>query len=87
MKTVILAILLLVVVSQGEALWCRCEGQGKECPLHVEKCKAGEVCGEVFIDDGSSQYYMGCMTKEECNAHVFTDISRARCCDWDWCTW
>ncbi|KAI9526377.1 hypothetical protein NQZ68_039985 [Dissostichus eleginoides] len=69
MKTVILALVVLVVVSQSEALECYCAG-ARTCPDRTETCKGlDQVCvrASVSVADGRySNYFMGCWLEEGC---------------------
>uniref|UniRef100_A0AAX7VCT4 UPAR/Ly6 domain-containing protein n=1 Tax=Astatotilapia calliptera TaxID=8154 RepID=A0AAX7VCT4_ASTCA len=55
MKTVIVAVLVLLVISQSEALKCYCGGL-RHCPNSVETCHGfNNVCTSAIIYAGSSK--------------------------------
>ncbi|TKS89653.1 hypothetical protein D9C73_023781 [Collichthys lucidus] len=86
MKTVILALLVLVAVSQSEALKCNCGGL-RRCPTRVETCwGSNKVCASVVIYAGSTtRYFKGCMGSRECMLMNRPGVSSARCCSRDRC--
>nr|XP_046233359.1 phospholipase A2 inhibitor and Ly6/PLAUR domain-containing protein-like [Scatophagus argus] len=86
MKTVILALFVLLVVSQSEALRCNCGGQ-KHCSSPVETCYGqNNVCAGVIIYAGSRpSYFKSCMKFEDCMRLNHPGISSATCCRTDLC--
>ncbi|KAM9837966.1 uncharacterized protein ACBR49_018598 [Aulostomus maculatus] len=86
MKTVILLFLLLLVVSQGEALRCYCGGK-KICSDPVETCYgSNNVCASVIIYAVTSpSYFQGCSTQNDCMMMNQPGISSASCCTTDLC--
>ncbi|KAI4807495.1 hypothetical protein KUCAC02_027301 [Chaenocephalus aceratus] len=93
MKTVILALLVLVVVSQGEALRCYkkgCLSIYEECSsIRIETCTgSNQVCGIINGSDGHRRYHMRrCMKADECTHQSNSGIaySYGRCCSRDLC--
>ncbi|KAJ4940561.1 hypothetical protein JOQ06_026858 [Pogonophryne albipinna] len=88
MKTVILTLMVLVVVSQGEALMCHCSSIPAICPGSVETCELGEVCGSIAVGVGPSPYHMRrCMKADECMrlSNAGGAYSHGRCCSRDLC--
>uniref|UniRef100_A0A8C4F757 Uncharacterized protein n=1 Tax=Dicentrarchus labrax TaxID=13489 RepID=A0A8C4F757_DICLA len=86
MKTVILALFVLLAVSQSEGLRCNCGGL-KQCSSPVETCYgSNNVCASVIIYAGSRpSYFKGCMTSNECMRMNHPGISSASCCRTDQC--
>nr|CBN81474.1 Uncharacterized protein [Dicentrarchus labrax] len=82
MKTVILAFLVLLVVSQGEALICKCGGQ-RYCSHAREVCFG--VCARVVQPGACPAFYQGCMRAVDCMAMIRPGISNAHCCSTDLC--
>uniref|UniRef100_A0A671Y608 Snake toxin/toxin-like domain-containing protein n=1 Tax=Sparus aurata TaxID=8175 RepID=A0A671Y608_SPAAU len=61
MKTVILALLVSLVVAQGEALTCNCGGVNR-CSSPVKTCSSlTEVCASITIF-----YSKDCMESDKC---------------------
>ncbi|KAK9530337.1 hypothetical protein VZT92_011843 [Zoarces viviparus] len=87
MKTVILAILLLVVVSQGEALRCNCGGTTKICSRRVETCSGfNPVCASVIIQAGPHvSYFKSCMKENDCRQLISSSVASGSCCSTDLC--
>ncbi|XP_037609992.1 synergistic-like venom protein [Sebastes umbrosus] len=87
MKTVILALLVLVVVSQGEALQCRCGGTSKICSGPVETCAgSNNVCASIIIQTGPHvSDIQGCMTAHNCALLTNSNVASGRCCRTDMC--
>ncbi|XP_027144930.1 neurotoxin 3FTx-RI isoform X1 [Larimichthys crocea] len=86
MKTVILALLVLMAVSQTEALKCNCAGL-RGCPKPVETCyNENEVCGSVTFSSASNpSFFKGCMPLRDCVLMNRQGASTARCCKTDQC--
>ncbi|XP_029953978.1 lymphocyte antigen 6D-like [Salarias fasciatus] len=86
MKTVIIAVVVLLVVSQSEALKCHCGGL-RHCPNPVETCfGSGNVCASTIITAGGTvKYFKGCMTAHNCRLMNQPGISSAYCCSTDLC--
>uniref|UniRef100_A0A3Q0RN36 UPAR/Ly6 domain-containing protein n=1 Tax=Amphilophus citrinellus TaxID=61819 RepID=A0A3Q0RN36_AMPCI len=86
MKTVIVAVLVLLVVSQSEALKCNCGGL-RYCPTSVETCVgSNNVCASVIIYAGSTpRYFKGCVKSTDCRLMNRPGISSATCCATDLC--
>ncbi|XP_068439562.1 three-finger toxin A2-like [Clinocottus analis] len=87
MKTVILALLVLVVVSQGEALRCYCGGS-MICMVSQYDCVgASQVCAHVT--HGATSSYTGfaqsCMHERECNRQRNRNVKADTCCSTDLC--
>uniref|UniRef100_UPI0037E9493D toxin 3FTx-Oxy5-like n=1 Tax=Semicossyphus pulcher TaxID=241346 RepID=UPI0037E9493D len=88
MKTVIVALLVVLVVSQGESLKCHCAGPARPCPGPVETCPGSHtMCGNVIIYSISpdSFFFQGCMEPQECRGLDNPGISSATCCSTDLC--
>ncbi|KAK9530336.1 hypothetical protein VZT92_011843 [Zoarces viviparus] len=84
MKTVILAILLLVVVSQGEALRCNCGGTAR-CSGRVQDCYGNnQACASFILQSGSSvSYFKRCMKESDCR--IMSSYVSGSCCSTDLC--
>ncbi|XP_057681643.1 alpha-elapitoxin-Al2a-like [Corythoichthys intestinalis] len=79
MKTVLAALLVFVLVGQGEALRCYCGGMRIEnCPPESDACISG-----IFNPPMTPGYVKGCYTKHGCDyLRRFATVS---CCDTDLC--
>uniref|UniRef100_A0A3Q3MMR7 Snake toxin/toxin-like domain-containing protein n=1 Tax=Mastacembelus armatus TaxID=205130 RepID=A0A3Q3MMR7_9TELE len=86
MKTVLVALFLLVVVSQSEALKCYCGG-ARHCSDYIENCTPlTNACGSIIIYVGSRPTYSkGCMNMRDCAILNHPGISSASCCGTDLC--
>ncbi|XP_008296713.1 toxin 3FTx-Oxy5-like [Stegastes partitus] len=84
MKTLILALLLLVVVSQSEALRCYCGGR-KICSSKTETCYGtDQVCASiVFHFDATSA--QGCYSASNCRLMNQPGLITTSCCTTDLC--
>ncbi|KAI9526373.1 hypothetical protein NQZ68_039981 [Dissostichus eleginoides] len=59
--------MVLVVVSQGEALTCHCSSIPAICPGSVVTCELREVCGSIAVGVGPGPYHVRkCMKADEC---------------------
>ncbi|KAI4807501.1 hypothetical protein KUCAC02_027307 [Chaenocephalus aceratus] len=88
MKTVILALLVLVVVSQGEALRCYCGGTSKVCSSgRIETCHGfKQVCGSIVIHAGPHvSFFKSCMSADSCRQMSHSQVSSGSCCSQDLC--
>ncbi|XP_068585352.1 three-finger toxin MALT0070C-like [Cebidichthys violaceus] len=87
MKTVILALLVLVVLSQGEALRCNCGGTSKRCSAPVETCYgSNSVCASVTLQAGPHvSYFRSCYNKNACRQLIASSVASGRCCSTDLC--
>ncbi|KAI9526375.1 hypothetical protein NQZ68_039983 [Dissostichus eleginoides] len=87
MKTMILALVVLVVVSQGEALMCHCGGTYKIGSSRVETCNGfNQVCGSIVIHAGPNvSYFKGCMGADDCAGLSRSEVSSGSCCSRDLC--
>ncbi|XP_044033555.1 uncharacterized protein si:dkeyp-80c12.8 isoform X2 [Siniperca chuatsi] len=85
MKTVIVALLVLLVVSQGEALKCYCGGL-KHCLNPAETCHGlNDVCAKVTFSAGfTGSYFQGCVKAIECMIENRRGVS-ATCCSRNLC--
>ncbi|XP_031698289.1 phospholipase A2 inhibitor and Ly6/PLAUR domain-containing protein [Anarrhichthys ocellatus] len=86
MKTVILALLVLVVVSQGEALRCNCGGTAR-CSQRVETCSGNNpVCASIILQAGSNvSYFKRCMKENDCRLLLISHSASGFCCSTDLC--
>ncbi|XP_061765657.1 toxin 3FTx-Oxy5-like [Nerophis ophidion] len=85
MKTVVLALLVVLVVSQGEALRCNCGGR-RQCPGNVETCYGqANACASVVFLVPSLSYLKGCMKRTDCQIMNQPGITTAACCSSDLC--
>uniref|UniRef100_A0A3Q2V4G8 UPAR/Ly6 domain-containing protein n=3 Tax=Haplochromini TaxID=319058 RepID=A0A3Q2V4G8_HAPBU len=86
MKTVIVAVLVLLVISQSDALKCYCGGL-RHCPNSVETCHGfNNVCTSAIIYAGSTpRYFKGCMKSNDCRIMNQPGVSSATCCSADLC--
>ncbi|CAF91319.1 unnamed protein product [Tetraodon nigroviridis] len=87
MKTGILALLVVLAISQSEALKCHCGGTYKYCQDPVEICTGlNQVCASVLLTVGSRpSYFQSCMSQFNCAKLNQPGISTARCCTFDLC--
>ncbi|KAL6094962.1 uncharacterized protein ACO6RY_16258 [Pungitius sinensis] len=87
MKTVVLALLVLVVVSQGEALRCYCGGASKTCSGRFDICSGiNPVCASMFLQAGSRvTSFKRCMKETDCRLLLSTNVATGRCCSTDLC--
>ncbi|KAI9526370.1 hypothetical protein NQZ68_039978 [Dissostichus eleginoides] len=87
MKTMILALVVLVVVSQGEALMCHCGGTSKICSSRVETCNGfNQVCGSIVLRAGPHvSYFKSCMSADSCRQLSRSAVSSGSCCSRDLC--
>ncbi|KAL3967794.1 alpha-2-macroglobulin-like protein [Sarotherodon galilaeus] len=86
MKTVIVAVLVLLVISQSEALKCYCGGLWY-CPSSVEFCHGfNNVCSTVFLDaESTPRYSKGCMKSNVCRTVTQPGVLSIHCCSTDLC--
>ncbi|CAL1600275.1 unnamed protein product [Knipowitschia caucasica] len=87
MKSAVVLLCLLLVLSHGDGLRCFCGGL-RICPSGgVETCSSfSELCGRVVITAGASpNYFRGCMSASTCAALDRPGISSAFCCRSDGC--
>uniref|UniRef100_A0A3Q1FH01 UPAR/Ly6 domain-containing protein n=1 Tax=Acanthochromis polyacanthus TaxID=80966 RepID=A0A3Q1FH01_9TELE len=86
MKTVVLALLVLVVVSQSEALRCYCGGL-RDCPNSIETCYGdANTCVSAIITAGSHvNRFKGCYRFRDCLVINRPPYSTASCCMTDLC--
>ncbi|KAK5906016.1 hypothetical protein CgunFtcFv8_001919 [Champsocephalus gunnari] len=87
MKTVIRALLVLVVVSQGEALRCRCEGSKICSSGRIETCHGfKQVCGSIVTRAGPHvSFFKSCMSADSCRQMSHSQVSSGYCCSQDLC--
>ncbi|XP_059181304.1 CD59 glycoprotein-like [Centropristis striata] len=87
MKTVILALLVLLVVSQGEALRCYCGGTSKRCSSRVETCSGSNpVCASITLTAGPIvSYFQSCYRESDCRSLLRQSYASGRCCKSDLC--
>uniref|UniRef100_A0A7N6BMH1 UPAR/Ly6 domain-containing protein n=1 Tax=Anabas testudineus TaxID=64144 RepID=A0A7N6BMH1_ANATE len=86
MKTVILALLVLLVVNQNEGLRCYCGGNNI-CLNHIETCPdSANICGSIIIYAGPKpSHYTRCMSSSDCAAMTYRGISKCYGCGTDLC--
>uniref|UniRef100_A0A3Q1JHJ8 Uncharacterized protein n=1 Tax=Anabas testudineus TaxID=64144 RepID=A0A3Q1JHJ8_ANATE len=86
MKTVILALLVLLVVNQSEGLRCRCGGK-KICSSPIETCTPlADACGSIIITAGSMpSFSRGCVSSRDCMRMNYPGISSCHSCGFDLC--
>uniref|UniRef100_A0A3B4VID6 UPAR/Ly6 domain-containing protein n=1 Tax=Seriola dumerili TaxID=41447 RepID=A0A3B4VID6_SERDU len=86
MKTVILTLLVVLVVSHSEALRCYCGGL-RHCSGSVETCSgSNQVCAGVIIQAGSTvNYFKGCYKSGDCERLNNPPTTTSRCCRTDLC--
>ncbi|XP_044194136.1 lymphocyte antigen 6D-like [Thunnus albacares] len=86
MKTVILALLVLLVISQGEALRCHCV-RDRDCSGPIQTCTGPtDVCyfAVAYIPDLTIA--RGCTPANECRTMRFSDhVVSSGCCRGDLC--
>ncbi|KAI9526368.1 hypothetical protein NQZ68_039976 [Dissostichus eleginoides] len=67
MRTVILALMVLVGVSQGEILVCSCGGTSNICLDAGEPCGLNQVCTSFLVVVQSRvTFFRTCMTANAC---------------------
>ncbi|CAN9509132.1 unnamed protein product [Ophioblennius macclurei] len=86
MKTLIVAVVVLLVVSQSEALECICGGL-RRCSGPVETCYDSEtVCASVIHSvGGRTRSTQSCMKERDCRMINRLGASSAYCCYTDRC--
>uniref|UniRef100_A0A3Q2Z4Y9 Snake toxin/toxin-like domain-containing protein n=1 Tax=Hippocampus comes TaxID=109280 RepID=A0A3Q2Z4Y9_HIPCM len=86
MKCVLVALLVFVIVSQGEALKCHCGGQ-YNCPGNEETCDADQIyCVSFTFSDGRyPSVVRGCSSFSDCRRLDSPGISTSSCCFSDLC--
>ncbi|XP_061765656.1 lymphocyte antigen 6D-like [Nerophis ophidion] len=85
MKIVVLALLVVLVVSQGEALRCNCGGR-RQCPGNVETCSGeANACASVIFHVPCPGYFKGCMKMTNCKIMNQPGITTTACCSSDLC--
>uniref|UniRef100_A0A4W6DIX8 Uncharacterized protein n=1 Tax=Lates calcarifer TaxID=8187 RepID=A0A4W6DIX8_LATCA len=88
MKLVILSLLVVLVVSQSEALKCNCGGI-RNCPGgRVETCYgSANVCISAFLNNpaGAPRHFKGCYPQHGCESINRLGIGSASCCRTDLC--
>uniref|UniRef100_A0A3Q2Z2Q7 UPAR/Ly6 domain-containing protein n=1 Tax=Hippocampus comes TaxID=109280 RepID=A0A3Q2Z2Q7_HIPCM len=87
MKCLLVALLVFVLVSQGEALQCYCGGK-RRCPSgSVEQCTpSSDACASVIFEVGTNpSYFKGCSTLHNCLLMNSPGISTASCCTTNLC--
>ncbi|XP_078019774.1 three-finger toxin A2-like isoform X2 [Epinephelus lanceolatus] len=84
MKTVILALVVLLVVSQGEALTCYCGGR-KQCSESTETCTgSNEVCA-IIVSQHDYSYFQSCLDGSDCRRLIQSSDAFGVCCVTDLC--
>uniref|UniRef100_A0A4W6BLD8 UPAR/Ly6 domain-containing protein n=1 Tax=Lates calcarifer TaxID=8187 RepID=A0A4W6BLD8_LATCA len=86
MKLVILSLLVVLVVSQIEALRCNCGGK-RSCPSPVETCRGrSNVCASIIIyAESPPREFKGCIKSNECMILNRSGMATALCCETDLC--
>ncbi|XP_057681766.1 short neurotoxin 3-like [Corythoichthys intestinalis] len=86
MKTVLVALLVFFLISQGEALECHCGGL-RHCPRSRETCTDSDnACASVIFHVGSRpSYFKGCSSLFKCRVLNNPGVSTASCCTSDLC--
>uniref|UniRef100_A0A8C4ELN5 Uncharacterized protein n=1 Tax=Dicentrarchus labrax TaxID=13489 RepID=A0A8C4ELN5_DICLA len=86
MKTVILALFVLLAVSQSEALKCNCGGLNK-CSSPVETCyRSSDSCVTVIMyDESRPNFFKGCISSDLCTFMNRPGKSSSSCCRGDQC--
>ncbi|TDG97947.1 hypothetical protein EPR50_G00213510 [Perca flavescens] len=87
MKTVILALLVLLVVSHGEALTCWCGGLRK-CAGRTEVCSgSNDVCASVRFAQypANKNNFWGCYTESNCRKLNYPGVASCTSCRTDLC--
>uniref|UniRef100_A0A3Q1FJ16 Lymphocyte antigen 6D-like n=1 Tax=Acanthochromis polyacanthus TaxID=80966 RepID=A0A3Q1FJ16_9TELE len=84
MKTAVLTLLVLLAVSQSEALRCNCGGVNS-CPNSVEECTGSNTFCGTFNAASNPNYFKGCMSWTECSAWTNPAIATVSCCSTDLC--
>ncbi|KAI4807499.1 hypothetical protein KUCAC02_027305 [Chaenocephalus aceratus] len=86
MKTVIVALFVLLAVSQSEALRCHCGGL-QTCGSSQDSCFGRIwVCAKVINIVGSNPNFLqGCLSATDCMMLNRPGISSSSCCSTDLC--
>uniref|UniRef100_A0A3Q3B373 Snake toxin/toxin-like domain-containing protein n=1 Tax=Kryptolebias marmoratus TaxID=37003 RepID=A0A3Q3B373_KRYMA len=86
MRTVILAVLVFLLISQNEALRCYCGGK-RRCSSSIETCVGSDsVCiSASFYGVPNPFYFKGCYRERDCRTVNYPGISSASCCHSDLC--
>ncbi|KAL7372536.1 hypothetical protein ABVT39_018057 [Epinephelus coioides] len=84
MKTVILALVVLLVVSQGEALRCYCGGR-TDCSDRIQTCSgSNQVCAYIIFHHDYS-YFQSCYNEDDCRLLSQSPVTSGSCCSTDLC--
>ncbi|XP_008296711.1 three finger toxin MALT0070C-like [Stegastes partitus] len=84
MKTVVLALSVLLAVSQSEALRCKCGGVNS-CPKSVEECTGSNIFCATLNLESNPNFFKGCMSQTECDAWNNPGVATISCCTTDLC--
>uniref|UniRef100_A0A146UWL8 Lymphocyte antigen 6D n=1 Tax=Fundulus heteroclitus TaxID=8078 RepID=A0A146UWL8_FUNHE len=86
MKAVILALFVLLLISQNEALRCHCGGK-RRCSSPIETCTTSDsVCISAnFYGVPQPFYFRGCYRESDCRKVSLPGMSTASCCRTDLC--
>ncbi|XP_078019773.1 uncharacterized protein LOC144459454 isoform X1 [Epinephelus lanceolatus] len=84
MKTVILALVVLLVVSQGEALKCLCGGRTR-CPGRHQTCTGpNQVCA-YFAYHFDYGFIQRCNDADDCREALYYGQATVKCCKTNLC--
>uniref|UniRef100_A0A3P8VBX1 UPAR/Ly6 domain-containing protein n=1 Tax=Cynoglossus semilaevis TaxID=244447 RepID=A0A3P8VBX1_CYNSE len=85
MKTVMVALLMVLVVSHSEALKCKCGGK-RRCSGSTETCHGSNpVCASITFTGPSPGYFRGCYDRNDCRMLSSSPVSTGYCCSTDLC--
>ncbi|KAG7506945.1 hypothetical protein JOB18_019486 [Solea senegalensis] len=85
MKTVIVALLVVLVVSHSEALRCNCAGKAP-CAFSQQNCYGlNQVCARMTFNPPGSGSFKSCYNARACANLISSGKASGRCCSSDLC--
>uniref|UniRef100_A0A674NLE2 UPAR/Ly6 domain-containing protein n=1 Tax=Takifugu rubripes TaxID=31033 RepID=A0A674NLE2_TAKRU len=89
MRSAACAVVLLLMIYQGEALRCNyCFGKGTTLctPTSVQTCSPlANACGAVILGSPLNSSFRQCMNMAVCQGYIKTPGAFASCCSTDLC--
>ncbi|XP_034427429.1 lymphocyte antigen 6D-like isoform X4 [Hippoglossus hippoglossus] len=85
MKSVILALLVVLVVGHSEALRCNCGGK-TQCSSRIQTCSGSDqVCASIRFNHPATGYFQSCYPAGGCQNLIRSGIGTGSCCSYDLC--
>ncbi|XP_034427427.1 uncharacterized protein LOC117753450 isoform X2 [Hippoglossus hippoglossus] len=85
MKSVILALLVVLVVGHSEALRCNCGGK-TQCSSRIQTCSGSDqVCASIRFNHPANRYFQRCSSAADCRTMMRSGIGTGLCCNYDLC--